>query len=256
MAERMPQGGAAPIPRVAVSCTVNDAAGAHRKPAAFLYTSYLDALELVGLAPVAITPAHSAAALASIMSVCDGLVLTGGADIAPARYGEAPAPALGSVSLERDELEWRALDRALERDLPVFGICRGLQILNVYFGGTLYQDLPSELGATIGHEQAEPWSGRAHDVDVVADSLLHRVVRSDVIRINSFHHQGVKRLAAGLRAAAHAQDGLVEAVESPQHAWILGVQWHAERRAADVPETDHDRRLFAAFAGAVEQHAR
>ena len=240
--------------RVAVTGSLQPHAGSHRQPAAVLYTSYLDALEQAGLAPVPITPAHSAAAVASILSVCDGLVLTGGADVDPARYGAAPSAALGSVSGARDELEWRALDHALPRDLPVLGICRGAQVLNVFMGGTLYQDIATELPDAMPHLQDGSWAARTHDVSIVGDSLLRRVVGADSIRSNSFHHQAVKELAPGLRAAAHSADGLIEAVEAPRHAWVLAVQWHPERRAEALPATDFDRRLFDAFHDAVAQH--
>ena len=127
-------------------------------------------------------------------------------------------------------------------------------MLNVYFGGTLYQDLRTERPGEIAHEQSEPWFRRTHEVHVEADTLLHTIVDTDTLRINSFHHQGVKQLAPGMKAVAQAADGLVEAIEATGHAWVLGVQWHPERHEASAPAIDPDRRLFEAFREAVAAH--
>ncbi|HSJ15707.1 MAG TPA: gamma-glutamyl-gamma-aminobutyrate hydrolase family protein [Longimicrobiales bacterium] len=235
---------------VAVTTTIDARAGSHRQPAVFLYTGYLEALAQAGLTPLLLTPAHSADAIEAIVALSRGLLLTGGEDVAPERYGEAPGAALGGVVPERDALEWRALELALARDLPVLGICRGCQLLNVFFGGSLHQDLASDVPGGLEHRQRD-WAQRSHDVDVVPGSRLRDVVGADRIRINSFHHQGVKRLAPALRAAARADDGLVEGVEAPGHRWVLGVQWHPERGAASAPDGDPDRRLFRAFRDAV-----
>lgn len=243
-----------PLPRrVAVSTGVQAESGRHRQPAALLYTSYLDALAQAGVAPVPLTPAHSGDAVASILAVCDGLLLTGGGDVHPARYGARPSPHLGAVSLERDALEWRALDIALTRGMPVLGICRGLQVLNVFLGGTLYQDLESEVPAP--HGQSRGWGDAAHAVTVAEDSLLGRIVAAPTLRSNSYHHQAVRTLAPGLRAVAHSEDGLIEAIEAAEPGWVVAVQWHPERRAAEAPADDPDHRLFAAFGAAVTAHA-
>lgn len=234
-------------PLVAVTTTINASGGSHEQPSVFLYASYLEALQRAGLAPVLVTPAHTRDAIDAIVAACAGVVLTGGEDVDPARYGESPSPALGSVCRERDEMEWRVLDAALLRGLPVLGICRGLQVLNVYLGGTLYQDLNTDRPGTAVHQQAEPWGRGSHYVAVDEDSLLARAIGSDRIFINSYHHQGVRDVASSLRVNARAEDGLVEGVESRDGAWLLGVQWHPERYEASAPETDPDRRLFQSF---------
>ncbi|CAN5762314.1 gamma-glutamyl-gamma-aminobutyrate hydrolase family protein [soil metagenome] len=243
--------------RVALTTTIDKHAGSHARPAVFLYTSYIHALEQIGLAPVLVTPAHSPAAIAALVDACCGLVLSGGEDVHPSRYGEQPSPALGQVEPLRDEMEFHAVECATAREIPIFGICRGLQVLNVYFGGTLYQDIASDRpGELLRHQQAQPWSERTHDAHVLPDSLLHRVVGEDHLRINSFHHQAVKHLAPGMRVVARADDGLVEAIERPDYPWLLGVQWHPERNEASAPAADPDRRLFAGFREAVEEYAR
>jgi putative glutamine amidotransferase len=202
-----------------------------------------------------LTPAHSKSAIRSILAACAGLVLSGGEDVDPARYGEKPSPALGTIMPERDEMEYRALEAAFEMDLPVFAICRGVQVLNVYMGGTLYQDLASEQPTDVLHEQVTPWSSKSHHVRIESDSLLCRIVQADSIHINSFHHQAIKKVAPGLRVTARAEDGLIEAVESETHDWIVGVQWHPERHEASASDMDPDRRLFAAFRDVVTARA-
>ena len=238
-------------PLVAVTTTMEARSGSHQRPSVFLYTSYIEVLERAGLAPVLVTPAHGAAAIDAIVGACAGVVLTGGEDVDPARYGETPSPALGAVMRERDEMEWRVLDAALPRRLPVLGICRGMQLLNAYFGGTLYQDLNTERPGAVVHQQAEPWGRGTHHVALEETSLLRRVIGADRVFINSYHHQGVDGLAPSLRASAVAEDGLIEGIEAPDHPWLVGVQWHPERHEASAPDTDPDRRIFEHFQRAV-----
>jgi putative glutamine amidotransferase len=241
--------------RVALTTTLDAAAGEHSRPSVFLYTSYIHALEQIGLAPVLITPSHSPAAIASLLDACCGLVLSGGEDVEPARYGAKPSPALGATLPERDAMEFSALDCALRLDMPILGICRGCQVLNVHFGGSLYQDIDTERPGHLLHQQLAPWSQRTHDATVNPDSLLRRLVGVDELRINSFHHQAVKGLGRELRVVARAEDGLVEAIEHESRPWVLGVQWHPERNEAEAPDTDPDRRLFAGFRDAVRRYS-
>jgi putative glutamine amidotransferase len=242
--------------RVALTTTIDAKAGSHARPAVFLYTSYIHALELYGLAPVLITPAHSPASIEALIDGCAGLVLSGGEDVHPARYGEEPSPALGAVEPLRDAMEFEAVACAVRHGMPVFGICRGLQVLNVHFGGTLYQDIYTDReGEHLRHQQEGSWSDRAHDATVAPDSMLRRIVEADHLHINSFHHQAVKHLGKDLRVVARAEDGLVEAIEHKSYPWLLGVQWHPERSEATTPKSDPDRLLFAGFRDAVLSYA-
>jgi putative glutamine amidotransferase len=241
--------------RVALTTSVEAASGPHARPTVFLYTSYIHALEQIGVAPVLITPAHGPAAIDALLDACCGLVLSGGEDVDPARYGEPPSPALGTVVPARDEMEFRALQCALDRGMPVLGICRGCQVLNVHFGGSLYQDIATEVAGDTLHEQREPWGKRSHEAVVDCDSLLCRIVDTERLFINSFHHQAVNRLGEGLRVVARAEDGLVEAIEHENYPWLLGVQWHPERNEAASADTDPDRRIFLAFGEAVLDYA-
>jgi putative glutamine amidotransferase len=241
--------------RVALTTTV-DTAGSHARPAVVLYNSYIHALEQVGLAPVLITPAHSPGSIAALLDACAGLVLSGGEDVDPSRYGESPSPALGTVEPLRDAMEFCALALAEERGVPILGICRGLQVLNVHFGGTLYQDIATERPSDLLHQQREPWGHRSHGASVRPGSMLHRIAREERLHINSFHHQAVKHLGRGLVVTSRADDGLVEAIEHERHPWLLGVQWHPERNEAAAPDGDPDRRIFLAFRTAVQEYAR
>jgi len=242
-------------PLVALTCAVAPDRGRHRQPELVLPRSYVDALEAVGLATVVLSPAHSRASLATILDRCHGLVLTGGEDVDPALYRQAPAPGLGAVSRERDDMELLALERVLERNLPVLGICRGCQVLNVFFGGTLYQDLGTERPDSLAHEQAGEWSERTHAVQVLERTRLATAIGAGSFLTNSFHHQAVQDVGAGLDACAFAADGVIEGIESRDHDWVVAVQWHPERLDAAAPAGDPDRRLFRAFRDVVERRA-
>ncbi len=243
-------------PLVAVTSTIVPEAGPYRRPEIALYAIYVHVLERIGLASLLVTPAHALRSLPVLLDRCDGLILTGGEDVDPARYGEAPLPGLGIVKPERDRVELATLKLALDRRLPVLAICRGCQLLNVCCGGTLYQDLPTQRpGTALMHRQAEAWERRTHLARIAPGSRLESIVGSAELLINSFHHQGIKDVGAGLEVVAWAEDGTIEAIEARDHPWTLGVQWHPERHEAAAPARDPDRRLLLAFRDAVRSHA-
>jgi putative glutamine amidotransferase len=182
----------------------------------------------------------------------DGLVLTGGIDVAPARYGESPHPTVKRVDPERDAFELAVLLDALARDVPVLAICRGHQLLNVAFGGGLLQHI--ESGEHVAHLKTEGTPSQWHDVHVSEGSLLAAIIGSGEREVNSRHHQAVTdgSLATGLVAVAQSPDGLVEGIESLQHRWVVGVQWHPERSEHEHPAfAPMSRRLFEAFVRAA-----
>lgn len=237
-------------PKVALTTAVN-ARGGQDRGRIEIWDTYLRSLERVGLAALLVTPAHSRESIASLMAECDGLVLSGGGDMDPALWGEAPVPGLDDVSPERDAMEYAALEEAFARDLPVLGICRGCQVVNVYFGGTLYQDLPTQRPGGVDHRQSAGWDRTQHEVQVAPGSRLADVLGVGGVHVNSFHHQAVRDVAPGLVATATV-DGLVEAVESADERWLVAVQWHPERHGADAPDTDPSIRLLRAFREAVD----
>jgi putative glutamine amidotransferase len=238
-------------PLVALTTSLETNAGPFGRARVTLYSAYIDALQPLGIAPVLVTPAHSLASVEALLAVSDGLVLSGGGDIDPVHFGQAPSPLLDYVLPERDQVEFAALRIAIEREIPVLGICRGCQVLNVFLGGTLVQDIAAERPASGPHRQTGSWAGRSHAVTVTPGSILHTAVETTTIDVNTFHHQAIRDVAPSLEVTGVAEDGLIEAVESIEHPWLLAVQWHPERTEETAPESDPDRRIFLAFAGAV-----
>jgi putative glutamine amidotransferase len=184
----------------------------------------------------------------------NGLMLTGGDDVAPARYGEPPHPAVVDVEPERDEFEIALVQEARRRNLPILAICRGVQVLNVACGGSLVQDIPSQVPGAVPHKLAvppyQPYA-LAHEVWFEKDSLLGSLLKdrlndADSCQVNSRHHQAVKQLAQGFRVTATAPDGVVEAIEDPGSRFCLGVQWHPE----NFWRTGEFRSLFEGFVQA------
>jgi len=168
-------------------------------------------------------------AAASVLAGVDGLLLTGGDDVDPALYGEAPHPSFDVSEPGRDAFEIDLVRRALDADIPVLAICRGLQVLNVALGGTLIQDIPSEPAALLPHDAEGPPTTLAHTVEVAPGSCLAALVGPDATRaVNSRHHQAVRELGSGLIVTATSPDGVIEAAEVPAARFCIGVQWHPE----------------------------
>jgi putative glutamine amidotransferase len=188
-------------------------------------------------------------ALAALGERMQGLLLTGGGDVDPARFGETPHATVYDVAPARDTLEIAALRLALERALPVLAICRGIQVLNVALGGSLHQDVASDPGTEINHSQKEPRHEPTHKVTVVPGSRLAEVMGTETVEVNSMHHQAIKTLARDLAAVAWAPDTLIEGVESAdRQRFVLGVQWHPEELVA---HSEPARRLFTALVRAA-----
>lgn len=189
---------------------------------------------------------------ADVIAGVDGLLLAGGGDVHPALYGETPHPTFSAAEDGRDGYEIELVNRALEADLPVLAICRGMQLLNVARGGTLIQDIPDEVGRAVKHVVREPAVSIAHDVWITSSSVLEQLIRarigdSDTCAVNSRHHQAPKKLGDGLVATATAPDGVVEAIEDPNRRFCIGVQWHPE----NFWRTGEFRELFEALVEAA-----
>jgi putative glutamine amidotransferase len=215
-------------------------------------TSYIDAVLGAGGLPVLLPLSLRDTDLHTLSAQLRGVLLPGGQDLDPGHYGAAPHPQTNGVDLARDWLEIELTRRAVAEHKPVFGICRGVQVLNVALGGTLYQDLPSEFPGALPHSFRTPEfpaDHLAHDVKIEEASLLARCLGVPIVRVNSRHHQAVRAAAPGLVIVAHAPDRVIEAVEMPGHPFALGVQWHPENLQAQ-PEM---RGLFETFVAACHK---
>jgi putative glutamine amidotransferase len=196
----------------------------------YLGRHYSEAVEAAGGLPVHLPLIPNREYIAAVMSEMDALLLPGSdSDVDPARYGQEPHPQLGHVVSEKDETDFLTLDEAERRGIPVFAICFGVQSLNVFRGGTLIQDIPSQVPNAIKHEQGAPRNRHSHRVRILDGSLLRQLANTESAPVNSHHHQAVETLGRELVATAWASDGLVEAVEDPRSdRYVLGVQWHPE----------------------------
>jgi putative glutamine amidotransferase len=206
--------------------------------------TYLKVIESAGGIPV-VMPPLDLAAVEPLLDRLSGICLSGGPDLDPKAYGERRHPELGPVEPELDRFELELARRADVRGLPMLAVCRGAQALNVARGGTLHQHLPDRPGVTLEHRQKKPGNTLTHSVTIAPDSKLARTMKRRRARVNSFHHQAVNRLGAGLRAVAWSSDGVIEAIEAPARPFLIGVQWHVEC-LPDRPEH------FALFTGLVE----
>jgi putative glutamine amidotransferase len=187
--------------------------------------NYLNALALAGHSPVVLPDIADSALLSRAVAAIDLLLLTGGEDIDPALFCEEADSALGTVNARRDAFEYRIIGEALRQRKPIFGICRGMQVLNVYFGGSLWQDLPSGYPGCLDHRSAE-----GHSIRLVPGSRLHSLIGAGEVSVNTSHHQAVRRVAPGFRVSAYSPDGVAEAFECDSLP-IAAVQFHPERLA-------------------------
>jgi putative glutamine amidotransferase len=215
---------------------------------------YIEAVVRAGgvplLAPTTANRSAVEAIVASTLDRVDGVLLTGGGDILSLAYGEEPHPRLNYQDPARDEIEFAFARQAVERGLPVLGVCRGIQVLNVALGGTLIQDIPTQVPNACQHYATPIAATVIHTVEVTRDSLMARVVGLERLPVNSYHHQAVKDLGRGLKVNMVAPDGVVEGVESSEGKPILAVQFHPEELAAN------DSRMQSLFGWLVEVSAR
>jgi putative glutamine amidotransferase len=238
---------AAPV--IAVSATADTRlGGAHRVR---LNSSYVIALESAGLIPIVIPPLASPEQARAILERVDGVLLTGGEDVDPALYGQDRIEKCGQPNKARDETEIALSLAARELGKPLLAICRGPQVLNVAFGGTLIQDIPSQVAGALNHNANDARASRVHDVSIEPESLTAKAIGATKVSVNSLHHQSVKDVAPGFKVTATAPDGIVEAIEwAGDDWWAMAVQWHPEEMN-DSPEP-WDRGLFRAFADKLD----
>ena len=222
-----------------------------KEPTYFLRARYVRAIEDLGGVPLILPLTTDRAVRRTLLNGLQGLLLTGsGPDLPPHLYGERRRYDFSVVSRQRYAFELDIARMAADQKLPVFGICGGMQAINVAFGGTLVQDIASQVSAPLPHRSSLPATRVCHAVHVSAKSLLRRITRKETIRVNSSHHQSVKQVAPRLIASAVAADGVIEAIESPTHPFFLGVQWHPEFL---YERHETHRRLFQSFLKAARQ---
>jgi putative glutamine amidotransferase len=235
-------------PRIAVSGVLRTWDAAERTG---VNVAYVRSVLAAGGVPIILSPVLGPAYAMRALDGVDGLLLSGGEDIHPAWYGAEPSLHLYPPSRERDLFELALFAAARQRELPILGICRGIQLVNVGLGGTLFQDLPSERPGPVAHDPGGSRDARSHEVRLQEGSRAARALGRTVLSVNSFHHQAVERLAGGLLASGWSADGLIEAVESPAEApWLVAVQWHPEEMHAEAaaPERGLFRALIEAAA--------
>jgi putative glutamine amidotransferase len=194
------------------------------------------------------------ATLRALYGRLDAVLIPGGGDVDPRHYGAEKHPLTDRIDPERDETELTVTRWAMEDDLPLFGICRGHQVMNVAMGGTLVQDIPSQVDTEITHYVSKemPRSTQGHEVRIQPASRLAGIIGATAVAVNSYHHQSVERPAPTARVTAHAPDGIVEALEVPDRRFILSVQWHPEDMVGD---DEAMQRLFDAFVDAARERA-
>lgn len=191
--------------------------------------SYIQAIEYVGGTPIILPLVKNKCSYIDFINIMDGLLLSGGADVDPSYFDEEPIPALGRIDENRDKIEIFLAKKALEMEMPILGICRGIQTLNVSAGGTLYQDIQSQCGNVIKHRQTASGTYPTHAINIKKYSRLSKITECDNIRVNSFHHQAVNRVANNFIVSASTSDGIIECIESTNHPFAIGVQFHPER---------------------------
>jgi putative glutamine amidotransferase len=219
-------------PLVALSCSSlwglpwGEYSAGHRYD--YFPDGYARCVELAGGLPAGLLLTEDEAVLSGLLDRVDGLILTGGPDVAPRRYGQEPRPGLGEVNEPLDAFELASTRLAVAKGLPVLGICRGVQLLAVAFGGDLIQDLPREVQGCLDHAQKLDKAAVHHRVAVEAGTRLAAIVGQETLWVNSKHHQAIKTPPPGFIVSARAGDGVIEALERPGQALVLGVQWHPE----------------------------
>ena len=230
--------------------TVRDGPENARESTTFVSDRYSQAVLNAGGIPMVLPIISLPRLLKRALDRLDGILVTGGNfDIDPSLYGEKPLGALGEIKKERTEFELELISLALERDLPLLGVCGGQQAINVALGGSLYQDIATQVPDATEHQQKAPKAHSSHSIRIHPGTKLHQIVGRRVLEVNTTHHQAVKRPGRGLITNATAEDGIIEGIESKNHSLVLGVQWHPEfLTEGDVSQ----RNIFSSLISACQ----
>jgi putative glutamine amidotransferase len=212
--------------------------------------NYIQAVIRAGGTPVLVPIGIDDAQIEQVCRIADGILLPGGGDVDPAKFNGTPHHRIGGISPELDHIELELVRFARERSIPLFGICRGCQVINVAFGGTLFTDLDDQFGNAIQHSN-HYYSKLPHSVFIHPGTRLSQIIPRETLQVNSLHHQGIDHLGSGLTVNAVASDGLVEGVEDTNHAFLMAIQWHPEA----LPEDESARALFKQFIEAASANA-
>jgi putative glutamine amidotransferase len=234
-------------PRIGITLDSEPGGGYSKLPWYALRENYFSVVAAAGGLPLALPQDPELAS--AYAELIDGLIVTGGAfDIDPALYGGGPRHVTVTLKERRTRFEWAVTEEALRRGRAVLGICGGQQLLNVVLGGTLIQHIPDVIAEALAHEQPNPRTEPGHEVAVLPGTLLHRLVGSTSLPVNSAHHQAAEQVGHGIVVSARAADGVIEAIEDPRRAFCLGVQWHPEYLISEG-----DRRIMAGLVDAARR---
>lgn len=224
------------------------------EPILLLQQRYTRALLDAGAVPLVLPITSHRTAIEKLIESVDGLVISGGNfDIHPRLYGEESIEAVGQINEERTDFELELISLALKRDIPLFGVCGGAQAINVTLGGSLYQDIDTQIPDALEHQQGSLKGRGGHRIKIYAGTRLRQIVGRDTLEVNTTHHQAVKKLGRGLIVNAATEDGVIEGIESKDHMFMLGVQWHPEFLAQTDPV---QRQIFASFVSACMMSRR
>lgn len=210
-----------------IGLTSQNEFGVNRKYNRLNYT-YINAVVEGGGVPLIFPILKELEDLDRYLDLVDGIIFTGGEDLSPLRYGEEPMREVDVISYERDNMEFELFKRAYKRNMPILGICRGLQLSNISLGGTLYQDINKQVPNCLGHVSTYHVEEGYHSINIVEDSILHKIFNKSKISVNSLHHQAIKDLGKDLKITAISKDGIIEGIESTNEKFLLGVQFHPE----------------------------
>jgi putative glutamine amidotransferase len=215
------------------------------KQSYWMLPGYMDGIVQAGGLPIMLSFTKD---IEQYIDLCDGFLFTGGHDIDPKWYGQERLNDSIVPCWQRDALEMPLFEQAMKKDKPILGICRGIQLINVALGGTLYQDLPTQKRSSIHHHMDHPYDTTNHDVRIVPNRPLYDLLHTTCLSVNSIHHQGIRRIAPSLQVMAEAMDGLVEAVYKPDQTFLWGIQWHPEYL---YPKDENSQKIFQCFVNSI-----